>query len=196
MRCWLIPAGAGSTAPPDSTLSTPPAHPRRGGEHRRTGCPCGGAFGSSPPGRGAPPPPPPADAYRRLIPAGAGSTPTDVGVFPAPPGSSPPGRGAPSEHPVGAQITRLIPAGAGSTTRTSGSPSSCTAHPRRGGEHLLTASVIASHAGSSPPGRGAPASLTALLRLRRLIPAGAGSTRRAAERAVPRRAHPRRGGEH
>ncbi len=71
----LIPAGAGSTAPTQSTTPSPQAHPRWRGEHFGVGPSFQPTGGSSPLARGA-------RVVRRhclsilgLIPAGAGSTP-------------------------------------------------------------------------------------------------------------------------
>ena len=64
----LIPAWAGKTGTSPSTRGTAPAHPRVGGENRRTASLMLPPWGSSPRGRGKPDGP-------RLCPAGAGLIP-------------------------------------------------------------------------------------------------------------------------
>ena len=70
----LIPAGAGNTAAPASRPRSPPAHPRRRGEHMPALTPPWSWPGSSPQARGTPSCCPDTRPVRRLIPAGAGNT--------------------------------------------------------------------------------------------------------------------------
>ncbi len=71
----LIPAGAGSTADPHQACPSPPAHPRRRGEHFKAGLGLLKDAGSSPQARGALDVVALPEVVDRLIPAGAGSTP-------------------------------------------------------------------------------------------------------------------------
>ncbi len=91
---------------------------------------------------------------------------------------------------------RLIPAGAGSTWTRSCWPSPCPAHPRRRGEHPDRFLARNGLKGSSPQARGARRPLVPGYGTTRLIPAGAGSTRRRWFQAASLWAHPRRRGEH
>ncbi len=131
----LIPAGAGSTSSTTCTPAVATAHPRRRGEHNETKLIVGREEGSSPQARGAPPRWIGSRRVRRLIPAGAGSTPTPILKAPRPRGSSPQARGAPPCTQTSPAPTGLIPAGAGSTWGRHWTPWTPTAHPRRRGEH-------------------------------------------------------------
>ena len=133
----LIPAGAGSTSNPACKRVRSEAHPRRCGEHS-TACQSPGiGWGSSPQVRGAPPSPPPGSNRPRLIPAGAGSTPTVRGGADTWVGSSPQVRGAPSRSSRQSLCGWLIPAGAGSTRSRRLTSARPWAHPRRCGEHVI-----------------------------------------------------------
>ena len=70
----LIPARAGKTASDSAPSSTPPAHPRAGGENGRFFVGNISVTGSSPRGRGKLTVPRGLDALHRLIPARAGKT--------------------------------------------------------------------------------------------------------------------------
>ena len=92
-------------------------------------------------------------------------------------------------------MTRLIPARAGKTVSFSGSPSHAQAHPRAGGENVVTVPRQAGKSGSSPRGRGKQCRCRGWSFSARLIPARAGKTRRHARFHDRRWAHPRAGGE-
>ena len=112
------------------------------------------------------------------------------------PGSSPLARGAhPLFHAPRAR-PRLIPAGAGSTCFRGYSLRQGWAHPRWRGEHAAKKDCRNSVSGSSPLARGARAGHRGRPRNDRLIPAGAGSTPRAALAVQTPKAHPRWRGEH
>ena len=152
--------------------------------------------GSSPQARGAQPQM--GDLYARLglIPAGAGST---VGLrAPARRWSAHPRRRG--EHHQGHRHRPghrgLIPAGAGSTPRIVGRPVTTGAHPRRRGEHAAALLGTDAEEGSSPQARGALHNNDDRRKNPRLIPAGAGSTRRPWTPRSSSAAHPRRRGEH
>ena len=111
-------------------------------------------------------------------------------------GSSPHTRGAPplrSTRPAG---TRIIPAYAGSTGSTSHKPSGMPDHPRIRGEHVDGREFFVDAPGSSPHTRGAQGNPDVHRNRLRIIPAYAGSTRRASPRPSARRDHPRIRGEH
>ena len=191
------------------------AHPRVGGENRKSSERRPNRWGSSPRGRGKP---------RRehgcvdsdgLIPAWAGKT-----VFPARSaashrahprvggenlllvlpsgavqGSSPRGRGkrrgqkAPNVH------HGLIPAWAGKTRAAPMWSCSARAHPRVGGENSEPRNCAPLIHGSSPRGRGKPPRLRLRDSPRGLIPAWAGKTGPRPQRTWIPGAHPRVGGE-
>ena len=90
---------------------------------------------------------------------------------------------------------RLIPAGAGKTIRLRPMKRLSTAHPRRCGENLFLSLRGVASAGSSPQVRGKPSSPGRVPNCSRLIPAGAGKTRRKVAVRVRFPAHPRRCGE-
>ena len=172
----LIPARAGKTL----RLYLPPgrfrAHPRAGGENHRLTSGLEDAGGSSPRGRGkrrrhrghAP--------GRRLIPARAGKTPSNVVVRKHPRahpraggenaprrvpgvgrgGSSPRGRGKPAGRGLRRRSQRLIPARAGKTVQGQSARNANSAHPRAGGENTLGDAANVAINGSSPRGRGKP----------------------------------------
>ena len=172
--------------------------------------------GSSPLARGAPIRGLPCGRSNRLIPAGAGSTAktTARGLWAsAHPrwrgehiaakydsavsyGSSPLARGA--RHLIRRNLRRirLIPAGAGSTQYSLIRMVIPSAHPRWRGEHSADSLVIASAYGSSPLARGAPKSPSHPKQVKRLIPAGAGSTSIPLSVYRALAAHPRWRGEH
>ena len=151
-------------------------HPRRCGEHRRTGEAGPASGGSSPQMRGArleievhPVP-------GRIIPADAGSTATldtataskqdhprrcgeharQASTGPLSAGSSPQMRGARPPPGYSRVARRIIPADAGSTLCRSCISRSAMDHPRRCGEHLTQPSTGSPDQGSSPQMRGAP----------------------------------------
>ena len=193
-----------------------PAHPRRCGDHYgKSGVPfC--AIGSSPQVRG------PRCRHGRyprplgLIPAGAGTTPTQdetSGVITAHPrrcgdhflslgllgglsGSSPQVRG-PRFHALSLKLgTRLIPAGAGTTTSGTMPGRPCQAHPRRCGDHEAEITRPGAETGSSPQVRGPQDDPNNTTGDTGLIPAGAGTTTQLAPSTTRQTAHPRRCGDH
>ena len=122
----------------------------------------------------------------RIIPAYAGSTPTEAKASPRRSGSSPHTRGALAKRNAAADWGRIIPAYAGSTQRWRLRRIQSPDHPRIRGEHFMPARAIASFLGSSPHTRGALV-VTSRRRLQcRIIPAYAGSTPTEAK-ASPRR---------
>ena len=171
-------------------------HPRAGGEHTGTSARTTGMSGSSPRGRGARCHGDQQPDRDGLIPARAGSTTNQRCCWPLRPahpraggehcatrgslpptlGSSPRGRGARTRRRRERGGRRLIPARAGSTHPWWARSPTSGAHPRAGGEHRLWLLIFWLLSGSSPRGRGAPASPTTP--------------------AARRPAHPRAGGEH
>ena len=111
-------------------------------------------------------------------------------------GSSPQARGTRNVRCRTRAILRLIPAGAENTSASVGRFSSRAAHPRRRGEHGRRNSATRSNAGSSPQARGTQNLALIADEVSRLIPAGAGNTRRSGMPRAARAAHPRRRGEH
>src|SRR5690606_22792528 len=89
-----------------------------------------------------------------------------------------------------------IPACAGSTRRTAVACMCPAAHPRLRGEHYDRLRATADELGSSPPARGAPATIAFAAFMAGLIPACAGSTVTPAQRGPRTTAHPRLRGEH
>mgnify|MGYP001669820729 CR=1 FL=1 len=77
----------------------------------------------------------------------------------------------------------------------SGCALSRTAHPRGGGENIITGVVGVLSEGSSPRGRGKRPSELFEVTVEGLIPAGAGKTRAVRPTWIARSAHPRGGGE-
>ena len=151
-------------------------HPRIRGEHASVAKRMSPVLGSSPHTRGAP------RSYRwsslniRIIPAYAGSTPSRRSTRSASTGSSPHTRGAPARRRCPA-----IPP---------------TDHPRIRGEHDPSSGMSLQQMGSSPHTRGARDEAHCRIRVGRIIPAYAGSTRRGEGPASCRGDHPRIRGEH
>ena len=192
----IIPAYAGSTAPPRTVRSRKADHPRIRGEHSLAVTSWAEAYGSSPHTRGARMHIDFDRAMWWIIPAYAGST--DVGeaagqalsdhprirgehglTFPgsAPGvGSSPHTRGARGLRAQGRPVPGIIPAYAGSTRRCCSRWPATKDHPRIRGEHRAC--------------RRCPACLLGI------IPAYAGSTTPPLPDRTNRRDHPRIRGEH
>ena len=191
----LIPAWAGKTGRGRRLWRRETAHPRVGGENRRSGSMIGVLSGSSPRGRGKPPRLRLRDRARGLIPAWAGKTtwprsraaamsahprvggenPVTSSSIRRRPGSSPRGRGKPRRSITRYSKAGLIPAWAGKTSSLTARQTPRRAHPRVGGENGGPHVVVEVAGGSSPRGRG-----KRRLRLRR---------------PIGLRAHPRVGGE-
>ena len=117
---------------------------------------------------------------------------------PTPPrwrGSSPRGRG--KHHGADRRRSRrgLIPAWAGKTILRRRIRRRIRAHPRVGGENILTTGDYDGNLGSSPRGRGKRVPFHAEHVPPGLIPAWAGKTSRPASQPQGRTAHPRVGGE-
>jgi len=132
----------------------------------------------------------------RIIPACAGSTiygPLGV-LFPL--GSSPRARGA-QGSPFGQRVRwGIIPACAGSTGARHRRRGRRSDHPRVRGEHVVVLVEVAELPGSSPRARGARLGALAFVKVRRIIPACAGSTTARSAPAWGRTDHPRVRGEH
>ena len=110
-------------------------------------------------------------------------------------GSSPRGRGKRDRSHLPHTSAGLIPAWAGKTGLRQRRYLGCRAHPRVGGENMVTAYNTRTRVGSSPRGRGKPVAVDGELLGQRLIPAWAGKT--SPDPPWPSRlgAHPRVGGE-
>ena len=192
------------------------SHPYSRGKHLFLNIPDTQQADSSLLTRGAPPSAMPNLHTTRLIPAHAGSTAIRMRAEPcmrAHPrsreehiqsiftviqgiGSSPLTRGALSVGEREFRLVRLIPAHAGSTRRPQWRAPGATAHPRSRGEHIDKLDGWGFWHGSSPLTRGAPGVHLIGGLNTRLIPAHAGSTRRAPHRWTQHQAHPRSRGEH
>ena len=110
-------------------------------------------------------------------------------------GSSPRGRGKPPARSCTGVIPRLIPAWAGKTCDAPTPDARAGAHPRVGGENRASRAPPSPWWGSSPRGRGKPASHRSSTSRLGLIPAWAGKTCAVLVLGVPEGAHPRVGGE-
>ena len=199
----FIPARAGNTPMYLVTYQTLAVHPRAGGEHHALRIRRDRAVGSSPRGRGTHDDDAHDDEAERFIPARAGNTlqhPAEVrplhGSSPRGRGSSPRGRGTQPLVRQRLQLLRFIPARAGNTKMNASLVVSIAVHPRAGGEHPSPICGTAVMTGSSPRGRGTPASRPGCRRRRRFIPARAGNTYRCDLQAAKSTVHPRAGGEH
>ena len=192
----LIPAGAGNTQTRLTRGTWSWAHPRRCGEHERTGISIRRSMGSSPQVRGTLNRQPSSSIELRLIPAGAGNTVSGrvvVAALQAHP------RRCGEHRPrtvVEVGVLGLIPAGAGNTCTCPRRRTGLTAHPRRCGEHSSDVNTTTSPWGSSPQVRGTHRRHLVGPPHAGLIPAGAGNTSRRSTATGRRRAHPRRCGEH
>ena len=192
----FIPARAGNTSLGIGTFIKHTVHPRAGGEH------LGDGDGAVLPDRFIP-----ARAGNTvqgilalaLLPvhprAGGEHTRTEAGLH-TPIGSSPRGRGTRVVTAARALVPRFIPARAGNTQRAPGHCYSTAVHPRAGGEHLTTLTLVPPDAGSSPRGRGTPVAAQFAGTNVRFIPARAGNTRASWGSWCPDPVHPRAGGEH
>ena len=192
----FIPAWAGNTPSALNNPAIPSVHPRVGGEHNDILAISGVKGGSSPRGRGTPG----ARSWMvqpvRFIPAWAGNTDAPQRSMPrmavhprvggehssagvassAARGSSPRGRGTLCGSWSARVSRRFIPAWAGNTGKWRASDIAMAVHPRVGGEHESTSTSKAWNRGSSPRGRGTPASRVCWMSANRFIPAWAGNT--------------------
>ena len=215
-RAGIIPAYAGSTAPPRLCGCAPRDHPRVCGEHARRSTRCCTRPGSSPRMRGAP-----AGLCGRrerhgIIPAYAGSTVQKLVHRPffrdhprvcgehgsrwecimSWTGSSPRMRGALRRVVAAVVKIGIIPAYAGSTMGVLTKEIVRRDHPRVCGEHQVSSINVSIEVGSSPRMRGALRAMSIRRQSVGIIPAYAGSTF-ASEIIVPDpRDHPRVCGEH
>ena len=114
----------------------------------------------------------------------------------SPMGSSPHTRGAPDCGQARQFGDGIIPAYAGSTAARGESRTTRSDHPRIRGEHRHKGEGAAFRTGSSPHTRGAREPAGLVRRERRIIPAYAGSTKRAALKSGDLKDHPRIRGEH
>ena len=191
-------------------------HPRVGGEHPSSDHATEGSCGSSPRGRGTLHTVSRTGLQRRFIPAWAGNTagtssssirfsvhPRVGGEHSAAidtaryqTGSSPRGRGTPAEPRAMRRTARFIPAWAGNTHGSSPTTARLPVHPRVGGEHSSSCRAVSSCPGSSPRGRGTPATHEGREGRRRFIPAWAGNTGGWRSPGPCPAVHPRVGGEH
>ena len=110
-------------------------------------------------------------------------------------GSSPRGRGKRIGCLRSRDRGRLIPAWAGKTSGRGLGVGRFRAHPRVGGENLITSGTYDGNLGSSPRGRGKRLNRRLAQLVHGLIPAWAGKTRHPPRPLPLRRAHPRVGGE-
>ena len=192
----LIPARAGKTRPGKSSGAWPPAHPRAGGENNAQSVAAATGKDSSPRGRGKRDRRHCRPGRNRLIPARAGKTTRrarsgthqqahpraggenceEVQGAVGQRGSSPRGRGKPCIRHRRAGRQRLIPARAGKTKGRLPYAAVRQAHPRAGGENASIDAKAAELGGSSPRGRGKPASSSSPVGTLGLIPARAGKT--------------------
>ena len=141
-------------------------------------------------------PPPCGHAQEPLHPRVGGEHPLPVADAPALSGSSPRGRGTrihPQRQP---ESHWFIPAWAGNTVASSRHIWMPTVHPRVGGEHSSGAVAGRYTPGSSPRGRGTPATERHQSPAGRFIPAWAGNTQTFAGAHILPSVHPRVGGEH
>ena len=212
----IIPAYAGSTLRSGPTPGPATDHPRIRGEHARPVRARRHWRGSSPHTRGAPPGQMGERPLHRIIPAYAGSTFKNrarirpgkdhprirgehlagLGRIIGGVGSSPHTRGALRRPLRSLRSRRIIPAYAGSTTNSNPSIRSRWDHPRIRGEHGVLAVDVDGAAGSSPHTRGAPLPHVHLGKIKRIIPAYAGSTEMTEIALAHLPDHPRIRGEH
>ena len=111
-------------------------------------------------------------------------------------GSSPHTRGAPLDVQAGLTRGGIIPAYAGSTSTMPGMRPVRPDHPRIRGEHLSVPGAFPLLYGSSPHTRGAHVGGRRRRRVKRIIPAYAGSTVSMTCSPIVREDHPRIRGEH
>ena len=170
----FIPAWAGNTRCRMVRCSSPPVHPRVGGEHLLRHDLTAFPIGSSPRGRGTHHRARDAVLVDRFIPAWAGNT---MSCFRAEKassvhprvggehnnylvfgdfltGSSPRGRGTQVSSTLALDRRRFIPAWAGNTLSRPARIRVRTVHPRVGGEHQSRDRKHQRQCGSSPRGRG------------------------------------------
>ena len=212
----IIPALAGNTSGVPCKPDNTPDHPRAGGEHRLHYRLPQWFDGSSPRWRGTRRTAPRRSDSRRIIPALAGNTNSEMIKIPVAPdhpraggehwrmpillalatGSSPRWRGTLAVWEAPETMGRIIPALAGNTGRHPGTTVRGPDHPRAGGEHLDRDDLRAGDGGSSPRWRGTHAQLLQKRAEPRIIPALAGNTWARITWSAATPDHPRAGGEH
>ena len=212
----IIPAYAGSTSTHFFLFWSYSDHPRIRGEHhlRQDGLLFGA--GSSPHTRGARKNQSKGEAQCRIIPAYAGSTRSTlrwsgmwsdhprirgeherrIGAPVGPVGSSPHTRGARINDIFRMKNEGIIPAYAGSTDPGAAAQKVQRDHPRIRGEHAVLSCPQTAGVGSSPHTRGARMKIYEGSKWIDIIPAYAGSTRRAGSGWGKASDHPRIRGEH
>ena len=196
VRVGIIPACAGSTLAHTAVQPKPWDHPRMCGEHRIRFPAHDCNSGSSPHVRGARPSRFPRRRRIGIIPACAGSTPSEttsrwryrdhprmcgehkigVACIAGRMGSSPHVRGAHAAGDAHPYRGGIIPACAGSTLRKTIQQVNMRDHPRMCGEHVLGSRKPEAHEGSSPHVRGAPTQIHGHVVHIGIIPACAGRT--------------------
>ena len=154
-------------------------------------------------------------SIRRIIPAGAGKRPRRCAGRPGPwdhprgcgekmirsnageadRGSSPRVRGKVLQGELAERRPRIIPAGAGKSRRDPRIDERARDHPRGCGEKERVAVLEAKCQGSSPRVRGKVDLLGRVLRVHRIIPAGAGKRSQTSNTMLQTRDHPRGCGE-
>ena len=207
----IIPARAGFTwrrSPRDRHRRD---HPRSRGVYSAAATGAASRRGSSPLARGLRAPSRPLGRSAWIIPARAGFThrrherperrpdhPRSRGVYlvrdatlKALGGSSPLARGLRDGVRHGGDAEGIIPARAGFTRGVTDQRLGLRDHPRSRGVYSSSTPLMTSAAGSSPLARGLPESCDGVHRIRGIIPARAGFTRRLRAGARPRRDHPR-----
>ncbi len=194
-RSGLTPAWAGTARRPGRAARRRRAHPRVGGDGNPRQVAMCWATGSPPRGRGRP-------RHRRQAGAAAGLTPAwagtagNRGVPTGPPGGSPPrGRGRRAVERGDLPEGGLTPAWAGTSGRWPAPSSTARAHPRVGGDGVLTPFAGIGSEGSPPRGRGRPQGVDGGRADAGLTPAWAGTAARRSGGTSSPRAHPRVGGD-
>ena len=192
----IIPAYAGSTRAELYEVSVVADHPRIRGEHSDRGYPGCGGCGSSPHTRGARAAHLRADRCVSDHPRIRGEHHREGSGINMDLGSSPHTRGAPVGAGRALAPGGIIPAYAGSTGGVSLRVAFLSDHPRIRGEHISDSDSPRDNSGSSPHTRGALAEGGGFGIDGGIIPAYAGSTRRAAPGPSAPTDHPRIRGEH
>ena len=153
----FIPAWAGNASCQSCPGFCGPVHPRVGGERLSHASSATVRNGSSPRGRGTPARGQRPARLPRFIPAWAGNAPDKALKPRISSGSSPRGRGTRKSLKDPGMMHRFIPAWAGNAISFSCPKLNASVHPRVGGERPLRLAVVGVEIGSSPRGRGTPA---------------------------------------
>ncbi len=213
--CRVIPAWAGNSATICAQALPSAGHPRVGGEQENSNIEWTDHTGSSPRGRGTVRAKCRSCQEIRVIPAWAGNRTlaagSDLTTTGHPRvggeqshhgarqslglGSSPRGRGTVMSCELLKTRRRVIPAWAGNRRGRSLRALARSGHPRVGGEQSDMARVAEAERGSSPRGRGTGSEVLRPRQPDRVIPAWAGNSEHAQQRAGRGAGHPRVGGE-